>query len=179
VEQKGVDIELGALEEMLAAKLQFALLGSGNPYYEKAFQTLAQRYPEKVSVKIGFDQALSHRLEAGADFFLMPSHYEPCGLNQMYSLRYGTIPIVRVTGGLDDTVVDVSEDQETANGIKFGEYSVRALAKAIRKALVLFETPEILAHYRKNGMNADFSWQRTAQSYVEIYRRLPAKGGRV
>src|SRR5205085_5782477 len=134
----------------------------GEAKYEKAYENLAWRFPKKVAVRIGFDQALSHRIEAGADFFLMPSRYEPCGLNQMYSLRYGTIPIVRITGGLDDSVIDISEDEENFNGIKFGEYSVRALAKAMRKALVLFQTPDLLKHYQRNAIRADFSWQRTA-----------------
>jgi starch synthase len=168
-EQKGVDIQLGALEEMLAADIQFMLLGSGAPDYETAYLQLAKRYPTKVAVRLGFDQGLSHRIEAGADFFLMPSRYEPCGLNQMYSLRYGTVPIVRRTGGLDDSVVDISEDAEHANGIKFEEYSVRALAKAIRKALVVYQDPELLTHYRQNGMQTDFSWERTAQEYLEVY----------
>ncbi|HUR47521.1 MAG TPA: glycogen synthase GlgA [Candidatus Saccharimonadales bacterium] len=168
-EQKGVDIQLGALEEMLAANMQFVLLGSGSPDYEKAYAQLVKRYPTKASIRLGFNQALSHRIEAGSDFFLMPSRYEPCGLNQMYSLRYGTVPIVRITGGLDDSVVDINEDTEHANGIKFEEYSVRALAKAIRKALVLYENPELLAHYRQNGMQADFSWERTAQEYRMVY----------
>jgi starch synthase len=171
-EQKGVDIQLGALEEMLAADMQFVLLGSGSPAYETAYRALQKRHPGKVSVRIGFNNTLAHHIEAGADFFLMPSRYEPCGLNQMYSLRYGTIPIVRVTGGLDDSVVDISEDAEAADGIKFREYSVRALAKAIRKALVLFDTAELLEHYRHNGMLADFSWDRTATEYVEAYERI-------
>ena len=172
VDQKGVGVELGALEEMLAAEMQFALLGNGAPEYERAFQGLARRFPKQVAVRIGFDQRLSHRIEAGADFFLMPSQYEPCGLNQMYSLRYGTPPIVRITGGLDDSVVDISEDDEAANGIKFGEFSIRALAKAIRKALVLYAEPELLAHYRRNGMKADFSWQRTALEYLKAFERV-------
>src|SRR5207253_5476688 len=144
---------------MCSANLQFVHLGAGSPAFQRAYQELARRLASQAAVRIGFDQGLSHRIEAGADFFLMPSRYEPCGLNQMYSLRYGTIPIVRITGGLDDTVIDIAEDQEMANGIKFGEYSVRALAKAIRKALVLFQTPALLAHYRRNAMQADFSWQ--------------------
>ena len=170
-DQKGVDIQLGALEEMLAADMQFVLLGSGSPEYESAYQRLARRFPGKASVKIGFDEGLSHRIEAGADFFLMPSRYEPCGLNQMYSLRYGTIPIVRITGGLDDSVVDASENPDAADGVKFGEYSVRALAKAMRKALVLFQKPELLSYYRENAMKADFSWDRTAEEYVKVYQR--------
>jgi starch synthase len=173
-EQKGVDIQLGALEEMLSADMQFILLGSGAPVYETAYRALQKRHPGKVSIRIGFNNTLAHHIEAGADFFLMPSHYEPCGLNQMYSLRYGTVPIVRVTGGLDDSVIDVSQNPERANGIKFTEYSVRALAKAIRKALVLYEHKELLAHYRKNGMRADFSWDRTAEAYREVYERAVA-----
>jgi starch synthase len=122
-------------------------------------------------VRIGFDEGLSHRIEAGCDFFLMPSRFEPCGLNQMYGLRYGTIPIVRTTGGLDDTVIYVREDASKANGIKFIEYSAAALAKTIRKALVLFEQPEVLKHFRLNAMAADFSWGRTVAQYVQAYQR--------
>ncbi len=173
-DQKGIDLLLGALEEMLSAELHFILLGSGAPQYERAFQILARRYPQKVAVKIGFDEGLSHRIEAGADFFIMPSRYEPCGLNQMYSLRYATIPIVRVTGGLDDSVIDISEDPAKANGIKFMEYSVRALAKAIRKALVLYQEAELLNQYRENAMQADFSWDRTSEHYLEVYKRAGA-----
>ena len=173
-DQKGVRLLLGALAEMLASDMQFVLLGSGDPEYERAIQDLAKQYPTKLSVRIGFDHGLSHRIEAGADFFVMPSLYEPCGLNQMYSLRYGTIPIVRITGGLDDSVVDVSEDEDVANGIKFGEFSVRALAKAIRKALVLYREPRLLEFYRQNAMRADFSWERTAQEYVRAYERTIA-----
>jgi starch synthase len=174
--QKGMDLLLGALEEMLAAPLQFVLLGSGDHGFERAFRSLAKRYPQKVAVRLHFDHALSHRIEAGADFFLMPSLYEPCGLNQMYSLRYGTLPIVRVTGGLDDSVIDATADPRRANGIKFTEYSVRALAKAIRKALVLYQTPDLLAHYRRNAMKADYSWARTAEHYVaDVYTRALAR----
>lgn len=173
-EQKGVDIQLAALEEMLAADLQFVLLGSGAPRFEAGYRRLARRHPGKVAVRIGFDQALSHRIEAGIDFFLMPSQFEPCGLNQMYSQRYGTIPIVRVTGGLDDTVVDVTEDPDRATGIKFTEYSSRALAKAIRKALALYAVPTLMGHYRQNGLLTDFSWERTETAYAAIYRRTQA-----
>ncbi len=174
VEQKGVDILLGALEEMLSADLQFVLLGTGSPKFEQACQELARRFPSRVAVRIGFDERLSHRIEAGCDFFLMPSCFEPCGLNQMYALRYGAIPIVRATGGLNDTVVDAREDASRANGIKFGEYSAQALAKAIRKALALFHEPEALAHFRANAMTADFSWACTSDHYVAAYKRAMA-----
>jgi starch synthase len=170
-EQKGLDIELAALEEMLSTDMQFTLLGSGSPVFEKAYRELARRYPQKAAVRIGFDQGLSHRIEAGCDFYIMPSKFEPCGLNQMYSLRYGTVPLVRVTGGLDDTVVDISEEPELADGIKFTEYSGRALARALRKALVLYQEPKLLLEYRRNGMNADFSWDRMVQKYIEVYQK--------
>ncbi len=171
VEQKGIDILLGALEEMLSANLQFVLLGAGEAAFEKAFENLARRFPQCVAVRIGYDEGLSHRIEAGCDFFLMPSRFEPCGLNQMYSLRYGTVPIVRRTGGLDDTVTDVQDDVEKANGIKFGEYSAHALAKAIRKALVLYEEKDLLTQFRLNGMAMDFSWERTMAEYLKVYGR--------
>ena len=170
-EQKGVEIMPGALEEMLRTNMQFVAVGNGAPAFQRAYQDLARRYPSQVAVRIAFDEGLSHRIEAGCDFFLMPSRFEPCGLNQMYSLRYGTIPIVRTTGGLDDTVIDVREDAAKANGIKFIEYSSTALAKGIRKALVLFDQPELLRHFRMNGMAADFSWNRTVAQYLRVYER--------
>jgi len=171
VQQKGVDILLGALEEMLNTNLQFVMLGTGSPEFEKAYQDLAKRFPSRAAVKIAFEEQLSHRVEAGCDFFLMPSHFEPCGLNQMYSLRYGTLPIVRRTGGLDDTVIDIRDNPDRPNGIKFEEYSASALAKAIRKGLALYEQPDLLAHFRKNAMEADFSWDRTEGEYLEVYRQ--------
>lgn len=171
-DQKGVDIQLAALQEMLAADLQFVLLGSGSPEFEHGYRRLEARFPDKVAVRIGFDLGLSHRIEAGCDFFLMPSRFEPCGLNQMYSQRYGTVPIVRRTGGLDDSVVDIADDVERATGIKFNAYSARALAKAIRKALVLYATPRLMQAVRRRGMETDFSWCRTAKRYVEFYEEL-------
>jgi starch synthase len=172
VEQKGVDIMLAALTEMLNANIQFVQLGTGAPNFERAYQELAARFPKHMAVRIGFDEALSHRIEAGCDFFLMPSRFEPCGLNQMYSLRYGTIPIVRATGGLDDTVIDIRENPGTADGIKFYEYSGRALAKGIRKALALYGEPDLLQRFRQNAMAADFSWARTAGKFVNLYQTL-------
>lgn len=170
--QKGIDILIGALEEMLSADMQFVVLGSGDATFESAYKDLEQRYPTKVAAKIGFDQGLSHRIEAGCDFFLMPSRYEPCGLNQMYSLHYGAVPIVRATGGLDNSVIDVKENADLADGIKFVEYSSSALAKGIRKALALYAEPELLTHYRVNGMTMDFSWERTAKEYERVFTRV-------
>lgn len=170
-EQKGVDIQLGALSEMLNTPMQFVLLGSGSPEYERGYRDLARLFPGKVAVRFGYDEALAHRIEAGCDFFLMPSRFEPCGLNQMYSLRYGTIPIVRATGGLDDSVVDWTQNPRLATGIKFSEYASRSLAKAIRKALVLFSQPKLLQACRHNAMLADFSWERTVHEYLNIYEK--------
>jgi starch synthase len=168
-EQKGIDIQLAALEEMLSADMQFILLGSGSPAYEHGYHELARRFPNKVVARFGYDEGLAHRIEAGCDFYLMPSRYEPSGLNQMYSLRYGTVPIVRATGGLDDSVVDFTESKISANGIKFSEYSARALARAIRKALALYEQADLLGRYRRNGMKTDLSWNRTVGEYLQVY----------
>jgi starch synthase len=173
-EQKGVELMLGAVEQMLSANLQFVLVGNGAPGFQRAFQDLARRFPSQVGVRIGFDEGLSHRVEAGADFFLMPSRFEPCGLNQMYGLRYATIPIVRTTGGLDDTVVDIREEPEKANGIKFVEASVSALAKGMTKALSLYHEPSLLSRFRRNAMAADFSWDRTISLYLKAYQRAVA-----
>jgi len=170
-EQKGVDIQLGALAEMLNTKMQFVLLGSGSPEYERGYRELARQFPTKVAVRFGYDETLAHRIEAGCDFFLMPSRFEPCGLNQMYSLRYGTIPIVRATGGLDDSVVDWGQNAKLATGIKFSTYSSRSLAKAIRKALVLFGQKILLNDCRRNAMKSNFSWDKTVCQYLTIYQK--------
>jgi starch synthase len=172
-----VDVQLGALEEMLRAEMQFVLLGSGSPAFERGYQELARRFSDKVAVRIGYDEALAHRIEAGCDFYLMPSRFEPSGLNQMYSLHYGTIPIVRATGGLDDSVVDFMEDAARADGIKFREYSARSLSKAIRKALALYEQPALLRRYQQNGMKADFSWERSVREYLKIYGEKKISAG--
>ncbi len=170
-DQKGVDICLGALEVMLEEDIQFALLGSGQPEFEASFLRLAAKHSKKVAIHIGYNQGLAHRIEAGSDFFLMPSRFEPCGLNQMYSLKYGTIPIVRAVGGLDDSIIDASDDKNHANGIKFDEYSVRALVESMRKALVIHADPERLSFYRRNGMGVNFDWEKTAKEYIRAYER--------
>ena len=121
---------------------------------------------------IAFQPDLAHRIEAASDFYLMPSRFEPCGLNQMYSLRYGAIPVVRATGGLQDSVVDIRENGALPDGIKFQEPAVAAVAKAIRKAMALWHEPGLLARYRDNGMAADFSWERSVRRYEELYREL-------
>src|SRR5262249_5218176 len=161
VSQKGIDLVLQALPWILESDLYVVVLGSGDPTFEQGLLQLRDRWPAKMAVKIGFDTKLSHLLEAGSDFFLMPSRYEPCGLNQMYSLRYGTGPVVRATGGLDDTVAYIASPNGT--GIKFGPYTASALAAAIHRALDLYADPTRLANVRRRGMKADHSWAVSAQ----------------
>lgn len=169
--QKGLDILIPALHEMLHGPMQFVLLGSGERGYERALRQLKRRFPDQVGLRIGFDEGLSHRIEAGCDFYLMPSRFEPCGLNQMYSLRYGAVPVVRATGGLDDSVIDATQSSSDANGIKFYAYSASALVMGIRKCLALYRHPTLLRQYRRNGMTADFSWSKTAECYASVYGR--------
>jgi starch synthase len=157
---------------MLESDLCLVVLGTGDPKYEQGLLQLQKRWPEKVAVRIGFERSLSHRIEAGSDFFLMPSRYEPCGLNQMYSLRYGTIPIVRATGGLDDTVQDISSENGT--GIKFGPYSASALAAAVHRALELYADTAQLKNVQARGMKANYSWARSAAQYEALYKTLTA-----
>jgi len=172
--QKGIDILLSAIPMMLRERLKLAILGSGDITLERRLQRLAASAPKDLAVRIDFNLGLSHRIEGGSDFFLMPSRYEPCGLSQLYSLRYGTIPVVRATGGLDDTVVDLSQPNGT--GIKFRQYSADALMAAVRRALALYDDPEKLQEVRIQGMNQDFSWKASAKHYRTVYRRLV--GGR-
>lgn len=173
-DQKGSELILAALAVLLreGASLQFALLGSGDKALEQGYRDLAARFPRQVAARIGFDPALAHLMEAGADYYLMPSRFEPCGLNQLYSLRYGAIPVVRATGGLQDSVVDAREDAAHATGIKFHTYDVAALAQAIRKALGVWAEPAWLAHMRRNGMSADFSWEKQAIEYLSLYHEV-------
>jgi starch synthase len=173
-DQKGSALILQTIRALIDAgeSFQFALLGSGERALENAFGDLAQRFPNQVAARIGFDPALSHRIEAGADFYLMPSRFEPCGLNQLYSLRYGAIPIVRATGGLQDSVIDPRDNAAQATGIKFTTYSAAALQKAVLKALALWKEPAWLQHIRHNGMTADFSWEKQAAEYVSLYESV-------
>lgn len=172
VDQKGGDLLLPALHATLDLGYQFVLLGSGMPHYEEGFQRLAKDYPKQVAVQIGYDNALAHKIEAASDFFLMPSKFEPCGLNQLYSLKYGTIPVVRAVGGLDDSVVGLEEDPASADGIKFSEYGVTALESAIRKAVEVYQDTVLFNQLRQNGMAKDFSWERTSEEYMTFYQGL-------
>jgi len=172
VDQKGLDIFLEVIEEILHFDLQLVILGTGEQMYEIRLAELASRYPSQLGVKTDFDNKLAHKIEAGADLFLMPSRFEPCGLNQMYSLKYGTIPIVRATGGLDDTIEDFDPLRMRGTGIKFPVYSGPALLEAIKRALAIYSNQRVWSHLLKNAMAADFSWDNSAAQYVQLYDRL-------
>jgi starch synthase len=163
--QKGADILAEALPEILAEGVHMAVLGTGDAEYEAFFRGIEAEYPGRVAVRIGFDNQLAHRVEAGADMFLMPSRYEPCGLNQMYSLRYGTVPVVRATGGLNDTIED-------GTGFKFAEYSGPALAEAVKAAARAYADAEAWQGIMRRGMRQDFSWRASAEAYASLYQRL-------
>jgi starch synthase len=167
--QKGFDLLLPALETLLREDVRVVALGSGDPRIAHALRETAARHPDKFRIEFGYDEPLAHLIEAGSDLFLMPSQYEPCGLNQMYSLLYGAVPVVRAVGGLDDTVIDV--EQSEGNGIKFGPYSVTALEEAMERALALYRDPARYAEVQRRGMTGDFSWDRSARLYAdEVYR---------
>ena len=156
--------------ELLAEDLAIVALGAGEPKYEKLFRELAKAYPAKFSVKVAYDNILAHKIEAGADMFLMPSRYEPCGLNQIYSLKYGTVPVVRATGGLDDTIDAFDPATGRGTGFKFLAYDGRALLGAIQQALSIFRNePAVWRRIQLNGMAKDFSWQASAMEYVKLY----------
>ena len=169
--QKGLDLLADIADAVLALPAQLVVLGSGERALETTFRVLAQRHPGRCSVRIGFDEALAHRIEAGADAFLMPSRFEPCGLNQMYSLRYGTPPVVRATGGLADTVVDAA-DAEHGNGFVFAEPTAAALQATIRRAIEAFADKPRWRRLQKNGMSGDYSWTAPARRYAELYAGL-------
>lgn len=165
--QKGADLIAGAAGRIAAQGFLMVALGTGEPEYEDLFRAMAVEYPGCIAVKVGYDNALAHRIEAGADLFLMPSRYEPCGLNQMYSLRYGTVPVVRATGGLDDTIRE-------GTGFKFREYSGDAMLAALRAAAGAFADGERWNAMMRRGMGEDFSWRASAAEYASLYRRLKA-----
>ena len=172
-DQKGFDLIAASLNSLLSLDAAWVMLGSGERHYEEMWRTLGTLHPDRIATTIGFDERLAHLIEAGADMFLMPSRFEPCGLNQLYSLRYGTVPIVRSTGGLDDTVVDAA--QPGGNGIKFADYSPAGLVSAVRRALGLFADRSRWQALQRAGMAVDASWDVSAREYVKVYGRLIVK----
>jgi starch synthase len=181
-DQKGFDLIAEISGELMKEDVALAAVGMGQPEYEKLFESLARKYPGRVGVKIGYDNTLAHKIEAGADMFLMPSRFEPCGLSQMYALRYGTIPIVRATGGLDDTVQNFAPRTRQGMGFKFEEYDRRALLKSLRAALETYRHPDLWKAMQANGMAKDFSWKASAAAYSTLYEaarraRIPRAAG--
>jgi starch synthase len=171
VDQKGFDL-IGALaEELPKLGAMFVVLGTGDRRHETLWLDLAARHPTTIAARIEFDEGLAHLIEGGSDIFLMPSRFEPCGLNQMYSLRYGTVPVVRATGGLNDTVVDVDPETCKGTGFRFVEYTPAALLSAIQRALAAFGNRPLWRRIQKTGMRQDFSWDASARQYVEVYER--------
>ena len=168
-DQKGFDLIADKAHELMKEDLVLAVLGTGNRKYEALFGALAAAYPGRVGLKIAYDNMLAHKVEAGSDMFLMPSRYEPSGLNQMYSLKYGTVPIVRATGGLDDSIEPFDVEHGTGTGFKFYEYSGDALLYAVRQALHHYMDERIWKRIQLNGMAKDFSWKRPASEYAKLY----------
>ena len=166
--QKGFDLIAGIAEKLVALDIYIVALGTGEPEFEELFRTMAAKYPDKFLVRVGFDVGLSHQIEAGSDMFLMPSRYEPCGLNQIYSLKYGTVPVVRATGGLDDTIEPFNG--KTGTGFKFSEYTPQALLGAIEQAVATYRQPALWPKLMVNGMKKDFSWSASAKQYVKVYQ---------
>jgi starch synthase len=175
--QKGFDLLVHALPRALNQMFfQLVVLGTGDPQTERFFRYLQYAYPGRVGCHIGFSNDLSHLIEAGSDFFLMPSLYEPCGLNQMYSMKYGTLPIVRATGGLDDTVQNYDERTGTGTGFKFWAPTDQALYDTIGWAVsTWFDRPPHIARLRRQAMAQEFSWESSARKYVEVYQHALAE----
>jgi starch synthase len=175
VQQKGIDQLINILPELMQLPLQLLVLGSGETEYERALLRLASAHPQRLAVRTGYDECVAHRIEAGADIFLMPSRFEPCGLNQMYSLRYGTVPLVRQVGGLADSVIDATPDNlanGTATGIVFHGDDDASLTDAVRRALALYGEKAAWRHLALNGMSCDFSWKTSARHYLDLYHDI-------
>lgn len=173
--QKGLDILVDALPKYLHDDIRIIILGTGEKRLEESLKRIETEFPEKIKVIIGFDDVLAHRIYAASDFFLMPSKYEPCGLGQLISLKYGTIPIVHATGGLKDTIDDYNSYTKCGNGLSFSEYSSNELLNSLNKALIIYSDPYTINKIRKIGMNCDFSWENSAKAYIKLYERIEKK----
>lgn len=171
-DQKGFDLIIKAMDRIMETRAMLVVLGSGAETYERYFQVLRDSRWDRVGVYFGFNNPLAHQIEAGADIFLMPSYYEPCGLNQMYSLRYGTVPIVRATGGLDDTVDNFDRARMRGNGFKFYDYSADQFVERLYEALLTYADKDVWRQLMINGMSQDFSWASSARKYLDVYHAV-------
>ncbi len=174
-DQKGFDLVAEIMEDLMNLDLGFVLLGTGEQKYHKLFLEIEKKYPEKAGIRLTYDNSLAHKIEAGCDMFLMPSKYEPCGLNQIYSLRYGTIPVVRATGGLDDTIKDYTLSSEEGNGFKFTNYTPREFLDKTREALKVYGNKDAWLKLVKKAISLDFSWENSARQYMDLYQRAREK----
>ena len=174
--QKGADLLAEVAGALAPEDFYLVVLGAGDKPYETLFRRLARQYPRKIAVRIAYDNVLAHKIEAGADMFLMPSRYEPCGLSQIYSLKYGTVPIVRATGGLDDTIEPYHPRAGTGTGFKFRLYSGQALLETVRRALRVYQNRAAWQRLMRNGMAKDFSWDVSAREYVAVYEKVIRTG---
>ncbi len=175
VEQKGLEFILQSLPKILKLPIQLVILGTGDIHYEIQLSELAQQHPQQLHVIIGYDEALAHRIEASCDVFLMPSTFEPCGLNQMYSLRYGTLPLVTPVGGLADTVIDANNKNianNTANGFVITKADTKSLTKGIKRVLQTYQQKKLWKKLQTNAMQGDFSWETSAKHYIDLYQEL-------
>jgi starch synthase len=177
VDQKGLDILSEAFDDLMELDVQFVILGTGQAKYHDIYSKLSEIYTTKLGFRLEFNEKLAHLVEAGSDFFIMPSKYEPCGLNQMYSLRYGTIPIVRATGGLRDTIDPLTPRGGRGNGFIFEQYSAEALYQAIREAVGFYNNERAMRRVRKRIMKEDHSWLKSARGYLNIYNKVDGKSG--
>ena len=175
--QKGIDLLAQAADDLANREVAVVILGSGDPYFENFFRGWVFRHPGNVAAHFSYDEALAHKVEAGADMFLMPSRYEPCGLNQIYSLKYGTVPIVRATGGLDDSIEEWNAEQGTGTGFKFSAYAPGDLLAAVDRALDAFRNEESWIRLMRNGMAQDHAWKHRAREYAEIYEEVAQRLG--
>jgi starch synthase len=169
--QKGFDLIAQIMDRLAREDMIVVALGNGDRQYEEMFLRLQKQFPQKIAVRVAYDNSLAHKIEAGSDMFLMPSKYEPCGLNQIYSLKYGTVPVVRATGGLDDTIEPWDARTGRGTGFKFSDYSGESLLLTVKEALKAFRDQPSWKNLMRNGMNKDFSWNASAKEYVRVYER--------
>jgi starch synthase len=174
IEQKGLDLVEAAAPHLASLDASLVVVGSGHPRYEHLWRSLSALHPDRIAAFIGFDERRAHLVEGGADIFLMPSRYEPCGLNQMYSLRYGTVPVVRAVGGLVDTVRPFDAATGEGTGFLFSDYHPAAMLSVVDQALSVFRQPRAWKRLQVNGMREDFSWDRSADEYVKVYKEVMA-----
>jgi starch synthase len=175
VDQKGFELIESAIHRLLALDLGLVILGTGESRFEDFLRRISERYAGQVGIRIGFDENLAHKIEAGSDIFLLPSRFEPCGLNQMYSLRYGTIPVVHGTGGLDDAIKSYDPESAEGNGFKFESYDAEALLASLQQAVALYHDREAWERLMRRGMQMNFSWASPARAYSDLYAKALEK----